>query len=516
MPDPTRQYEKLLKARISAINNLIRKIYEKSITEISFKASALNYKGTLFKLTDYPLLQKQVDRLIEKMQPRIYAAVVNSMKDSWDLSNKKNDVIVDQRLAGRGIKKKVRQVLYDPNHGALQSFIDRKEKGLNLSDRVWNSLDPFKKELEQSLGLGIGKGQSAVTLANEIKKYLNHPDKLFRRVRNDEGKLVLSKSARNFHPGQGVYRSSFQNALRLAGTETNIAYRTSDHTRWNKLPFVLGIQVKTSNNHPVPDICDELAGEFPKDFVFKGWHPRCRCFATPKTMSDEEYNQMEDQILAGDEVSDSPNAVATTHDGFKDFVRTNHEKISKWKTKPYFLTDNKQYVAEALNPPAPISIDEIIAKIEERIRGQEFESAALFKNDCQVFFKDGEESSVSFSDEEVEQMAGGILTHNHPGSRSFSRADVNMFLMAKMDEVRITSRSYDYSLKLGNFDFSFNLQDVLQKYRDFDNEVHDEFMDKILDDKMTIDDANAEHHHQIMLRLSKFFGFNYIRISVKK
>lgn len=36
---------------------------------------------------------------------------------------------------------------------------------------------------------------------------------------------------------------------RRAATETNIAYRTADHERWQQLDFIVGIEVHLSNNH---------------------------------------------------------------------------------------------------------------------------------------------------------------------------------------------------------------------------------------------------------------------------
>ncbi|EJW89679.1 hypothetical protein EVA_22214, partial [gut metagenome] len=76
-------------------------------------------------------------------------------------------------------------------------------------------------------------------------------------------------NAAQFHPGRGVYRSSYMNARRLAATETNIAYRTADHLRWQDFDFVVGIRIVLSNNHTClgsdgkphkfTDICDELS-----------------------------------------------------------------------------------------------------------------------------------------------------------------------------------------------------------------------------------------------------------------
>ena len=66
-------------------------------------------------------------------------------------------------------------------------------------------------------------------MSRDVCGYLRNPDKLFRRVRDKHGNLRLSKAAKAYHPGRGVYRSSYRNALRLTATENNMAYRTADH-----------------------------------------------------------------------------------------------------------------------------------------------------------------------------------------------------------------------------------------------------------------------------------------------
>src|SRR5690606_19096834 len=136
----------------------------------------------------------------------------------------------------------------------------------------------FRSEIEQGLYAGISEGMPAAKMASEQKKYLREPNKLFRRVRDASGKLVLSKAAREYHPGQGVYRSSFKNSLRLTRTETNMAYRTADYERYSRTKFILGFEVRLSANHPKFDICDHMTGNYPSTFKFIGWHPNCLCY----------------------------------------------------------------------------------------------------------------------------------------------------------------------------------------------------------------------------------------------
>ena len=74
------------------------------------------------------------------------------------------------------------------------------------------------------MDIALRDGTPANRLVTDLKQYLKYPDKLFRRVRDEHGQLQLSKRAKEFHPGAGVYRSSYKNARRLAVTETNMEF----------------------------------------------------------------------------------------------------------------------------------------------------------------------------------------------------------------------------------------------------------------------------------------------------
>lgn len=157
-------------------------------------------------------------------------------------------------------------------------------------------------------------------------------------------------------PGHGT-RSS---PARLAATETNIAYRTADHERWQQLDFIVGIEVRLSNNHtclgkdgkphPFHDICDELKGKYPKDFKFTGWHPHCRCIATTILKTDAEMDADDEAILRGDEPSDpdtSENAVTELPENFRGWMETNQDRIARAKSLPYFIRDNEGLISRS-------------------------------------------------------------------------------------------------------------------------------------------------------------------------
>lgn len=229
---------------------------------------------------------------------------------------------------------------------------------MGLSERVWNYTGQFKEEIEMALDLGIRSGKSAAEMSRDERQYLRYPDKLFRRVRDEHGNLRLSKAAKAFHPGQGVYRSSYKNALRIAATETNMAYRTADYLRGQQLDFVVGIQVKLSGNHtlngrPFVDICDELAGMYPKDFKFVGWHPSCRCYSVKVLKTMDEFLADERKLLNGEALTaESANTVRDMPPQFRQWVLDNRDRIAKARakgTESYFIRDNKAYVDEILD-----------------------------------------------------------------------------------------------------------------------------------------------------------------------
>ena len=190
-------------------------------------------------------------------------------------------------------------------------------------------------------------------MSRDVRRYLRNPDKLFRRVRDKHGNLRLSKAAKAYHPGRGVYRSSYRNALRLTATENNMAYRTADHLRWQQQPFVVGIEIKLSNNHTCKgvigrfvDICDDLAGVYPKDFKFVGWHPHCRCYCVPKQASKEEFMEYQQRLLNGEDVSNYhfKGEVKDLPRNFKDWYTDNTDRIARAKSQPYFLRDNQKLI----------------------------------------------------------------------------------------------------------------------------------------------------------------------------
>lgn len=258
----------------------------------------------------------------------------------------------------------------------IRSRRDRTD-GLNLSDRVWNYTQQTKAEFELAMSNaienGIKKGESAESLGRKIRQHLNYPDMMYRRyhvkkaMSNGTKKDVIEWRRRvvdedgNVHfvkedlakVGTGVYRSARQNALRLTITETNMAYNFANCERWSSEPFVLGIRIRLSGNHPEEDICDELAGDYPKDFMWRGWHPRCMCSASSILIDrdSEEWKYLRSLPEKEYKAYKSPNLVQNVPEKFSKWCERNAKKLDLAREKgklPYFVKDNERVVGNII------------------------------------------------------------------------------------------------------------------------------------------------------------------------
>lgn len=364
----------------------------------------------LFSFSDYPNTRKKIEKLLNDLQSGVTAVIVNGIRSEWTLANNKNDELARQ-VFGESIgelTKEQERRYFSTNGAARDAFIKRKTDGLGLSDRVWKYTNQFKEEIELGLDLGIRSGRSADEMSRDLRNYLQHPDKLFRRVRNKHGQLVLSQRARAYHPGRGVYRSSYKNARRLAATETNIAYRTADYERWQQFDFVVGIEIKLSNNHPEPDICDDLKGRYPKDFKFTGWHPHCRCHVETVLKTPDELIADNRRIMEGGKPTEtSVNTVADVPQAFTDWVEANRERMTAAKSLPYFIRDNSKYVERTPKATTPSQLEDVL---------QLAEKASV------EYLAVSELSKTLTEDEIISRVSGGDMTTGSCSSLAFTYA----------------------------------------------------------------------------------------------
>lgn len=274
IPNQKRKYNDLSK-RVTKYILLLKSIYETLNLEAAkiVESTGVSFdEKKPFSFDDFPKTKKKVENLLEKYRSEIYVLIYNSIAEEWKNSNLVQDLLADSVLKAyeATIDGERRNVIYQTNSDALKSFLARKDRGMNLSDKIWLQSIEYRNSLEETISCAIEKGTSAVTLSKRVSKYMNDYPSLRRDYSRIYGKASTSYDCE--------YRS-----MRLAASEINMAYRSAENLRWQQMDFVVGYEIKLSGNHNckgVPkgqfyDICDDLKGKYPKDFVWTGWHPLC-------------------------------------------------------------------------------------------------------------------------------------------------------------------------------------------------------------------------------------------------
>ena len=324
-------------------------LFDRATNEIIRAAAKGQYDPDKpFSFDDYPSVKAVMQSVTKQLASRITTVIESGSKKQWLFACSKNDGFISSILETSKLSKARLKKMQDQNLDALKTFQGRKVEGMNLSQRVWKYVGQYREQLEAAIDAGLGEGRSAAQLSRDVRQNLRDPNRLFRRVRDKRGNLVLSKAAKAFHPGRGVYRSSAKNAARLTRSEINMAYRESDYLRWQSLDFVVGFEVKRSNHEPLCDcdICEKLQGRYPKHFKFKGWHPQCMCYAVPILMDEETFDENElgdlKAALRGTQYKrlEAKNVVVDVPDGFKEWVKEHEEAQANWSSTPYFIKDN--------------------------------------------------------------------------------------------------------------------------------------------------------------------------------
>ena len=366
-PNQKRKYSELNK-RLAKYVMLVESIYEDLNLEAAKIVGITDFtidSDRPFMWSDYPQTRKRIRDLQERFVEDIGAVIYSGTSEEWKNSNEVQDLLANKVLQtyGATIGKKNYEILYQPNNDALKAFQQRKDKGFTISDKLWNQSTLYKQELEEAISCAIQKGTSAIILSKQISKYLLDFPQLQKDYKERFGKASRSMDCE--------YRS-----IRLAASEINMAYRQAENLRWQQMDFVVGYEIKLSNNHtcngkPFQDICDILAGKYPKDFQWTGWHPLCRCYKIPILKTEEEFWEWDGRSEA---TTASVNEVKDVPDAFKKWVLDNQERIStakKRNTLPYFLRDNKSVYQK-------ITVESSISEIVKRASsvGDEVQSTA--------------------------------------------------------------------------------------------------------------------------------------------
>jgi hypothetical protein len=370
---------KQLIAYINSLQSGLKSVYGSAYSDV-FKLTEIKNaikNGENFTWKGNPYAEQKLDEQLKLLARQTENIIRNGITGSWKLGESDAKDAILEKFGKTKYSDEVNKTLEQANkdHRAramnAHKFANQKQGGLTLSDRVWNLNGNVKKELEIIIQNRIAEGKSAKSIAADITKYLNEPNKLFRRKKVDiidkktgektGAKFVLSKAAREYKPGTGVYRSSYKNALRLVITEANRAYRRAEWESYQNNPLIIGYTIQLGNNHttkdprtgeavPLTDICDDLQGDYPKSFLWEGWHPQCRCRMFPTRISDDDLKKR--WIARRDNKLDEwkpSNEITEPPKGLYDWIKENENRIAKANKLPYWMIENAKLLPLQLN-----------------------------------------------------------------------------------------------------------------------------------------------------------------------
>ena len=498
-------------------------------------------------------IESAVDRELLNLESMLYANISAFQKDGWERAERKNDDFISQFIKGMSISSATKDGMFTHSLSAFEALKnDIDANGFKLSDRVWNITQQTKSQLEFYLDSGVVAGRNSNGISSDIRQILQNPQKRFRRIRNEKGELVLSQPMKDYHPGQGVYRSAYKNALRTSATTTNTAYRSADYERWSKQDFILGIEIHRSANNRGPcKICDAMVGKYPKTFKFTGFHPFCICFATPITMEPENFADflLNDTVPKEQVITDIPQ-------GAKDFVIENKDGLqSAFWYKDNFTNDGglqREIVSQPItnevikvSKPKRIKTDSEIANIKQKwnerklynkitnteneIRlNKSFETGVLFdRNGNVVIDKRGAKYSVAFTDEECAKMKDCVFTHNHPRGwqepekslgrigNSFSPADMYLAIAHNVSEMRAVTPNYTFAMKRPEEGWGITISKFEKLVNRENNKLRVEFTARINNNTLSPTMASVVHYHILWKRISEKMGWNYTKAKTR-
>jgi hypothetical protein len=90
-----------------------------------------------------------------------------------------------------------------------------------------------------------------------------------------------------------------------------------------------------------------------------------------------------------------------------------------------------------------------LERIERQIRNLPVEHVYVLGPDNEILFHhtDNLPDRVKFPMRLLGALGEAIVTHNHPGGRSFSRLDVRVAVQAQLHELRVVTPTHRYSLR---------------------------------------------------------------------
>ncbi len=305
MATETAYEAQLLAARLRQLNLIGNQaiIYDKVLRDASIEIGKLleGMAGAndTIKIARLTALKRELDAIIDNTIDNLRDFIVKDIGQSAQIAtngriNAGMALIYDMNPElAQAIPKAFAKVPID----AVRAVLARMEDdGKTFSDRIWDLRGRSKTVISETVARGVVRGESARNLAKQIEPYLRG----FQEMKGKLSPEELDNWADIWKQQRRKRGDLRYNAMRLARTENNNAYREASVMSAERAPWVDGIKWNLSASHPKPDICDVYASR-DIDGLGKGVykpnntprdHPNGLCFLTEKLASRERLRDI--------------------------------------------------------------------------------------------------------------------------------------------------------------------------------------------------------------------------------
>ena len=212
-----------------------------------------NSKGTIDKYKIKLIVDKYMTQELKYFRQQLSKNIKSSVKDSADFGIRS---VVGSKAPNRKINA---NIFLNISKSIRKDILNnRGVDGITLSERIWKLTQNNTYELKRILSGDILQGKSAQQISKNIQQFLKRP------------------TGSTPSQGQGVYKSAYKNAERVARTETNRAYIDGQKSTAKSMGYKLQYQITNADDSE----CLQHQGKIfePDDFPAPV-HPNCMCYA---------------------------------------------------------------------------------------------------------------------------------------------------------------------------------------------------------------------------------------------
>jgi hypothetical protein len=222
----------------------ILEILKRAANDLTILMTSANVES--FTYTNYAARRAEIVKLIQQMTMDINFAIRISIRGASDRIASAYAKIASSFADSKGYSFDFQAAFATVPTMALRNVTNRLwTDGFNFSDRVWQMNDYTKNSVNDIISAGVARGESAVNLSKDLRSFLLDPTL--------KPGTTWTTAIKPSVSGRGTIN---YNALRLARTELNNAYRETLVLSNEVNPVTLGLHYNTSSSHGTSDICD--------------------------------------------------------------------------------------------------------------------------------------------------------------------------------------------------------------------------------------------------------------------